>query len=747
MAHTHLGRAVKNIEAPRPLKTQSRSSLKNSYLVIEELIQLIDSVTVGLQSCNTTPDSITLLLHNLRVHGPQLEAVSKDTLDRAFVVFRNASQDERLNITTRLKLLELIELRAKSWDNDDTIAYYKSKQQISNVELPSEYQYDAGVQPGAFSTSPTFGVSGGVGGVNVGAAAAAAAVFNAASAAAAAQAAAIAAVGSPNQQHMLLPPGEVIRNSGKFPKPTKIPGKTYCKDEVVIRNADSGKVNPGAKERLVQITGPAEDKINYAKQLMEDTIRRNASPVRLEPAPAAGGSCSSLNSSNSDDAIVQPRTPTGSSLANRLSFNSAQNFMTATAAAQQISQQMHHQTHHQQHQQQQQHVAAVATAAAAAAHAQATAAAGKVLRPNQQLLMHSYSTNDASVGEYKFTVNVGQRLIKITGDCCELVRVAKLVLDDYFSSSEFLASIEAGAAFDGTSLVSPVTTPSTPLPGAGPQQFLTLQFFDTSSATNNNGEGDDEVFAEPSNGGSSTNNQNGLARSRRSHFSRKESTPETKGAREKFEVDELAGPNPLKSNASRVSYDIEHLIYYSMSPHAWALPTDWQKMQETTPSILRNKVIPPFDGLVDRIAFSSNTPDSTIASAPNSSVITHSPVISSITSTPNTNIISTAVGAAAVEASADNPITVTNKQSKGIIADRETRRLPKTSAVSDRNLYNKQLQIITNTVGKSGPPQGKNRQSNYQASQVKAIFQRYCEDDEFSLALCETESNNNRIFF
>ncbi|XP_043862537.1 eukaryotic translation initiation factor 4E-binding protein Mextli isoform X3 [Drosophila santomea] len=754
MAHTHLGRAVKNIEAPRPLKTQSRSSLKNSYLVIEELIQLIDSVTVGLQSCNTTPDSITLLLHNLRVHGPQLEAVSKDTLDRAFVVFRNASQDERLNITTRLKLLELIELRAKSWDNDDTIAYYKSKQQISNVELPSEYQYDAGVQPGAFSTSPTFGVSGGVGGVNVGAAAAAAAVFNAASAAAAAQAAAIAAVGSPNQQHMLLPPGEVIRNSGKFPKPTKIPGKTYCKDEVVIRNADSGKVNPGAKERLVQITGPAEDKINYAKQLMEDTIRRNASPVRLEPAPGAGGSCSSLNSSNSDDAIVQPRTPTGSSLANRLSFNSAQNFMTATAAAQQISQQMLHQTHHQQHQQQQQQVAAVAAAAAAAAHAQATAAAGKVLRPNQQLLMHSYSTNDASVGEYKFTVNVGQHLIKITGDCCELVRVAKLVLDDYFSSSEFLASIEAGAAFDGTSLVSPVTTPSTPLPGAGPPQFL-LPGTDSgiglnyaaSSATNNNGEGDDEVFAEPSNGGSSTNNQNGLARSRRSHFSRKESTPETKGAREKFDVDELAGQNPLKSNASRVSYDIEHLIYYSMSPHAWALPTDWQKMQETTPSILRNKVISPFDGLADRIAYSTNTPDSTIASAPNSSVITHSPAINSITSTPNTNIISTAVGGAAVEASADHPITVTNKQSKGIIADRETRRLPKTSAVSDRNLYNKQLQIITNTVGKSGAPHVKNRQSNYQSSQVKAIFQRYCEDDEFSMALCETESNNNRVYF
>lgn len=39
----------------------------------------------------------------------------------------------------------------------------------------------------------------------------------------------------------VLHPGEVIRTSGKFAKPTKIPGKNYTKDEVVIRNADSGK--------------------------------------------------------------------------------------------------------------------------------------------------------------------------------------------------------------------------------------------------------------------------------------------------------------------------------------------------------------------------------------------------------------------------------------------------------------------------------------------------------------------------
>lgn len=39
----------------------------------------------------------------------------------------------------------------------------------------------------------------------------------------------------------LLGPGEIIKPSGKFAKPTRIPGKKYCKDEVVIRNADSGK--------------------------------------------------------------------------------------------------------------------------------------------------------------------------------------------------------------------------------------------------------------------------------------------------------------------------------------------------------------------------------------------------------------------------------------------------------------------------------------------------------------------------
>lgn len=40
------------------------------------------------------------------------------------------------------------------------------------------------------------------------------------------------------------------------------------------------------------------------------------------------------------------------------------------------------------------------------------------------MLLHSFSQNDASLGEYKYTVNVGRHSIKITGDCFDLVRVS-----------------------------------------------------------------------------------------------------------------------------------------------------------------------------------------------------------------------------------------------------------------------------------------------------------------------------------
>lgn len=99
-----------------------------SFVLVEELITLTENVAGALALGQNNAESMTILLANLRVHGPQLEAVSKDTLDRAFVTFRNASQDERLTIIARMNLLELIELRAKSWQISDGLnTYYQHK--------------------------------------------------------------------------------------------------------------------------------------------------------------------------------------------------------------------------------------------------------------------------------------------------------------------------------------------------------------------------------------------------------------------------------------------------------------------------------------------------------------------------------------------------------------------------------------------------------------------------------------------
>lgn len=114
---------------------------------------------------------------------------------------------------------------------------------------------------------------------------------------------------------------------------------------------------------------------SYAKHLIEDTIRRNASPVRETTGVGGAGSCSSLTSSNSDETHGRVGTRNAAVPNQQISFGSS------------------------------------------------IGAHQKVGR-NPSTLLHSLSTNDASVGEYKFTVNVGQQNIKITGDSLELVRVS-----------------------------------------------------------------------------------------------------------------------------------------------------------------------------------------------------------------------------------------------------------------------------------------------------------------------------------
>lgn len=43
-------------------------------------------------------------------------------------------------------------------------------------------------------------------------------------------------------------------------------------------------------------------------------------------------------------------------------------------------------------------------------------------------LLHSFSTSDANLGEYKYTVTVGENSLKITGSDPDLVRVMYFTL-------------------------------------------------------------------------------------------------------------------------------------------------------------------------------------------------------------------------------------------------------------------------------------------------------------------------------
>jgi len=250
-------RVVKRIEKPKPLKGTIQPARYSSPDVpslggtssLDDIMAQVDAVSMYISAKNfaeLTPLASSLT-SKLKAYGPKLEETHKEKLDKAFQHIRNGCRDEKLDIYSRVNLLQLVEMRAMQWQPTPlTSNYYASKVPIN----------EQGEIENSGHTTPV---------------------------------------------SQLLGPGELIKSSGKYSSPTKLPGKNYCKDEVVIRNADSGKVNPGAKERLVQITGPAENKINFAKQLIEETIRKNASPVREVEKGHLKGSTSSLTSSDSED--------------------------------------------------------------------------------------------------------------------------------------------------------------------------------------------------------------------------------------------------------------------------------------------------------------------------------------------------------------------------------------------------------------------------------------------------------------
>ncbi|XP_050028155.1 uncharacterized protein [Dermacentor andersoni] len=142
-------KCVRKLERPRPLRSTDTpgfdpdKSLTPLLSPAEDTTSLIDGVTcastdellllsqveslcasIGNGNRGATVSQICSLL---KAKGATMESGFKDQLDRHFVTLRNAARDDGLDSVGRLRLLEVVELRAMGWQSDKSDAGYYAR--------------------------------------------------------------------------------------------------------------------------------------------------------------------------------------------------------------------------------------------------------------------------------------------------------------------------------------------------------------------------------------------------------------------------------------------------------------------------------------------------------------------------------------------------------------------------------------------------------------------------------------------
>jgi len=499
-------KVVRRVDRPRPLKLSAANRLSALELSsVEDVVVLMENVCRHLNGRNYERQVINGLLNlcnTLKRSGPQIENLYKDQLDKLGVALRNACRDDELDLVSRVHVLEIIELRAMNWQpNENVTAFYKNK--LSQLEYQHLDQIPP-VTPGGMDSPGMMSCQ--TAPVMLNPAAPDFSPFS---------------TGGLNNAPM-LGPGEVVGTSGRFNQPTKIPGKNYFKDEVVIRNADSGKVMglkgrrvhmieeltetiisfqrvvPGARERLVQITGPALENILQAKSLIEDTIRRNQSPLPREEIEEE---------------------------------------VESLCAAQELSDSKRN-----------------------------------TLVAEREVPFH----------DYKYTVNVGEDCIRVTGANLDLVRTAKLVLDEYFSLTGEGAAVQQQAQ-----------TPVQSQPG-GTDQGRQRPVFTLGPRSNAS-----PIQPSPKNAFSP------VSEIQRSGSLTERSGSLTFGSGKRnslFSKPGAVSPSPLGKSSSKsfskpeISYDRAELLNMSTSKQAKEVPPSLLRQLEEITHIVRRSGAPHLDG-------------------------------------------------------------------------------------------------------------------------------------------------------
>uniref|UniRef100_A0A0R3RIJ4 KH domain-containing protein n=1 Tax=Elaeophora elaphi TaxID=1147741 RepID=A0A0R3RIJ4_9BILA len=290
--------------------------------------QINTSVKSGLFNAQLA-NQIFVLCQQLKFSGQLLEQSHKNELNRVFVSLRQACcrDNGQLGTPCRLKMVELVELRAMGWRPSLAHTQYylnrpeqqqQQQQQLDSAPISAPPFGAIPVNPfGNFAgPPPPLYVGGDVSNPVIAPQPTPASFYLIPAAAASGWARPIIAPGvlpSSNILPQLTPIDvEAWAKANKQLQQTKVKVKTpqsrvpQLREEMIIRNSDSGKimgvkgrrvavveelsktvisfqkVDSKCKDRTLTITGSNQESIDYAKRLIEQTIRRNVSPNRTE---------------------------------------------------------------------------------------------------------------------------------------------------------------------------------------------------------------------------------------------------------------------------------------------------------------------------------------------------------------------------------------------------------------------------------------------------------------------------------
>jgi len=258
--------------SPSPASTSSqvtKASRHPKSTMSSQQWKLLEDFDTNVNNGNFDNETIQDVCSFLKSHGKSLDEGGKRLqLDCFFNEYRNLIRGNQLDLLSKCLLLEVIELRASKWIPNSAGEFYadlrkrlQPQRNDSSSESPSESSTGQTPKKSILKSTSTSTA-------NV--AAQASVAFNS----------------TANTKNNLMKEELVIRNSDSG-KVMGIKGRRVKMIEEISDTIISfQRVVPGAKDRLLQITGTRKEALDKAKQLILDTILRNTSPIPDQEIPA-----------------------------------------------------------------------------------------------------------------------------------------------------------------------------------------------------------------------------------------------------------------------------------------------------------------------------------------------------------------------------------------------------------------------------------------------------------------------------